>query len=96
MYQLQERYQKEVRDQLMKDFQLSNVMQVPRVQKVVVNVGVGSETQNDSKALDAAVSDMTIITGQKPVIAKARKSIANFKLREKGYMKIVSLAPEVI
>jgi large subunit ribosomal protein L5 len=82
MYQLQERYQKEVRDQLMKDFELRNVMQVPRVEKVVVNVGVGSETQNDSKALDAAVSDMTIITGQKPIIAKARKSIANFKLRE--------------
>lgn len=82
MYQLQERYQKEVRDQLMKDFELKNVMQVPRVEKVVVNVGVGSETQNDSKALDAAVSDMTIITGQKPIIAKARKSIANFKLRE--------------
>jgi large subunit ribosomal protein L5 len=82
MYQLQERYQKEVRDQLMKDFELQNVMQVPRVEKVVVNVGVGSETQSDSKALDAAVSDMTIITGQKPIIAKARKSIANFKLRE--------------
>ncbi len=82
MYQLQERYQKEVRDQLMKDFELANVMQVPRVEKVVVNVGVGSETQSDSKALDAAVSDMTIITGQKPIIAKARKSIANFKLRE--------------
>jgi large subunit ribosomal protein L5 len=57
-------------------------MQVPRLEKVVVNIGVGSETQNDSKALDAAVNDMTIITGQKPVIAKARKSIANFKLRE--------------
>ena len=82
MYQLQEKYQKEVREQLMKDFELRNVMQVPRVEKVVVNVGVGSETQTDSKALDAAVSDMTIITGQKPIIAKARKSIANFKLRE--------------
>jgi large subunit ribosomal protein L5 len=57
-------------------------MQVPRLEKVVVNVGVGSETQNDSKALDAAVGDLTIITGQKPIISKARKSIANFKLRE--------------
>jgi large subunit ribosomal protein L5 len=82
MYNLQERYQKEVRPQLMKDFSLQNVMQVPRVSKIVVNVGVGSETQTDSKALDAAVSDITIITGQKPVVAKARKSIANFKLRE--------------
>jgi len=82
MYKLQERYQSEVRSQLMKDFELKNVMQVPRLEKVVVNIGVGSETQNDSKALDAAVNDMTIITGQKPIVAKARKSIANFKLRE--------------
>ena len=82
MYKLQERYQSEVREQLMREFELQNVMQVPRLEKVVVNVGVGSETQTDSKALDAAVGDLTIITGQKPVVAKARKSIANFKLRE--------------
>jgi len=82
MYLLQERYQSEVAPQLQREFELKNVMQVPRVEKVVVNVGVGSETQTDSKALDAAVNDLTIITGQKPVIAKARKSIANFKLRE--------------
>ena len=82
MYKLQERYQSEVREQLMREFELQNVMQVPRLQKVVVNVGVGSETQNDSKALDSAVGDLTIITGQKPIVAKARKSIANFKLRE--------------
>ena|SRR5688572_24104855 len=82
MYRLQEKYQGEVRDQLMKEFSLRNVMQVPRVEKIVVNVGVGSETQDNSKALDAAVGDLTIITGQKPVVAKARKSISNFKLRE--------------
>ncbi len=82
MYRLQEKYQSEVRDQLMKEFSLRNVMQVPRVEKVVVNIGVGSETQDNSKALDAAVGDLTIITGQKPVVAKARKSISNFKLRE--------------
>jgi len=82
MYQLQERYQSDVAPQLMREFELKNVMQVPRVTKIVVNVGVGSETQTDSKALDAAVNDLTIITGQKPIIAKARKSIANFKLRE--------------
>ena len=82
MYKLQEKYQSEVREQLMKEFSLGNPMQVPRVEKVVVNVGVGSETQDNSKALDAAVGDMTIITGQKPVVAKARKSISNFKLRE--------------
>jgi large subunit ribosomal protein L5 len=82
MYKIQEKYQSEVRDQLMREFELKNVMQVPRVQKIVVNIGVGSETQSDSKALDAAVGDLTTITGQKPIVAKARKSIANFKLRE--------------
>jgi large subunit ribosomal protein L5 len=82
MYNIQDRYQKEVRPQLMREFNLANVMQVPRVQKVVINVGVGSETQDNSKALDAAVGDITIIAGQKPIVAKARKSISNFKLRE--------------
>jgi large subunit ribosomal protein L5 len=82
MYKLQEKYQSEVRAQLMREFELKNVMQVPRVEKIVVNIGVGSETQSDSKALDAAVGDLTTITGQKPIVAKARKSIANFKLRE--------------
>ena len=82
MYSIQERYQDEIRPQLMREFELSNVMQVPRLEKIVVNIGVGSETQDNSKALDAAVGDLAIITGQKPVIAKARKSISNFKLRE--------------
>jgi len=82
MYAIQERYHQEVLPQLMREFELANVMQAPRIQKIVVNVGVGSETVNDSKALDAAVNDLTIITGQKPVVTKARKSIANFKLRE--------------
>jgi large subunit ribosomal protein L5 len=82
MYNIQERYQKEALPQVMREFSLKNIMQAPRIQKVVVNVGVGSETQTDNKALEAAVSDITIITGQKPVVAKARKSIANFKLRE--------------
>ena len=67
---------------LMKDVRIwQNVMQVPRMEKVVVNIGVG-EALDNAKALDAAVGDMTIITGQKPVVTKARKSIANFKLRE--------------
>ncbi len=65
----------------MKALNLDNVMQVPRIMKVVVNIGVG-EALDNAKALDAAVSDLTQITGQKPVITKARKSIANFKLRE--------------
>jgi large subunit ribosomal protein L5 len=60
---------------------VDNVMQVPRISKVVVNIGAG-EALDNAKILDAAVSDMTLITGQKPVITKARKSIANFKLRE--------------
>jgi large subunit ribosomal protein L5 len=82
MHRIQERYRNEVVPQLMRDFSFTNVMEVPRIKKVVVNIGVGSETLTDTKALDAAVGDMTLIAGQKPVIAKARKSIANFKLRE--------------
>ena len=82
MYRIQERYQKEAVPQLMREFAFKNVMEVPRIKKIVVNVGVGSEAAENAKAIDAAVNDMTIITGQKPVVAKARKSIANFKLRE--------------
>lgn len=78
---LKERYTNEVVPALMKSLNLDNIMQVPRLQKVVVNVGVG-EALDNSKALDAAVGDITQITGQKPVVTKARKSIANFKLRE--------------
>jgi len=78
---LKERYQKEVVPALMKSLNLENVMQVPRVEKVVVNIGLG-EALDNPKALDAAVSDVTQITGQKPVVTKARVSIANFKLRE--------------
>jgi large subunit ribosomal protein L5 len=78
---LQERYREEVAPALYKELNLENVMQVPRISKVVVNIGVG-EALDNAKALDAAVGDMIKITGQKPVITKARKSIANFKLRE--------------
>jgi len=78
---LRERFKQEVAPALMKALNLTNVMQVPKLQKVVVNIGVG-EALDNAKALDAAVEDMTKITGQKPVITKARKSIANFKLRE--------------
>jgi large subunit ribosomal protein L5 len=81
MNRMQERYKKEIIPALMKSLNLENVMQVPRVQKVVVNIGLG-EAMDNPKALEAAVTDMTAITGQKPVITKARKSIANFKLRE--------------
>jgi large subunit ribosomal protein L5 len=78
---MHERYQKEVAPALFKAFSFKNTMQVPRIEKVVVNIGVG-EALDNPKALEAAVSDLTIITGQKPVTTKARKSIANFKLRE--------------
>jgi large subunit ribosomal protein L5 len=78
---LKERYETEIAPALMKALNLDNVMQVPRIKKIVVNIGVGEALEN-AKALDAAVGDMTQITGQKPVITKARLSIANFKLRE--------------
>jgi large subunit ribosomal protein L5 len=78
---MQELYNKEVVPALRKSFEFKNIMQVPRIEKVVVNIGVG-EALDNPKALEAAVSDLTIITGQKPVMNKARKSIANFKLRE--------------
>jgi len=78
---MQEQYQKEVAPALFKEFDFKNVMQVPRVEKVVVNIGLG-EAMADPKALDAAISDLIQITGQRPVTTKARKSIAAFKLRE--------------
>ena len=80
-HHLKERFEKEILPTLMKEFNLENPMMVPKVEKIVVNVGVGEAIDN-AKALDAAVGDMTIITGQQPVVTKARKSIANFKLRE--------------
>jgi len=78
---MRERYQEEIVPALMKSLNLTNTMQAPRITKVVVNVGMG-EALDNAKSLDAAVSDIVLITGQKPVITKARKSIANFKLRE--------------
>lgn len=81
MNRMQERYNKEVAPALLKSFGFKNVMQVPRLEKIVVNIGLG-EALDNPKALEAAVTDLTSITGQKPVQTKARKSIANFKLRE--------------
>lgn len=78
---LKERYQSEVVPALLKDLDLGNVMRVPNVQKIVLNIGLG-EAMDNPKALDAASADLVAITGQKPVITKARVSIANFKLRE--------------
>jgi large subunit ribosomal protein L5 len=77
---LRERYRTEIQPGLMKEMGYKNPMEVPRLEKVVVNVGLGEAVQN-VKALDAAVEDLTAITGQKPVVTRARKAIANFKLR---------------
>jgi len=81
MNRLQEKYQKNVKSLLMKQFNYASVMQTPKVEKIIVNVGVG-DAINNSKALDDAVEELSIITGQKPIVTKAKKSIANFKLRE--------------
>ena len=78
---LKEKYQNDVVPALMQEFSYSTVMQVPRLEKVVLNIGLGEALQNN-KALDAAVGDLTAISGQKPVITKAKKSIAAFKLRQ--------------
>ena len=81
MSSLKEIYNNEIAPKLMKELNLTNVMQVPRLNKITINMGVG-EAIGDKKTLESAVSDMTLISGQKPVITKARKSIAGFKVRE--------------
>ena len=81
MNRLREKYESAVRHSLIEKFNYSSVMEAPKVTKIVVNMGVGDAITN-SKALDDAVSEMTQLTGQKPVVTKAKKSIANFKLRE--------------
>lgn len=81
MARLFEQYKQEITPKLMEQFAYKNVMQVPKVDKIIINIGVGEAIQNP-KALDGAVNDLMIITGQKPVITKAKKSIAGFKLRE--------------
>ena len=71
----------EVAPALMDEFKYDNVMQIPRLEKVVINIGLG-EAKDNPKALESAINDLTLISGQKPIVTKARKSIANFKLRE--------------
>ena len=78
---LKQRFRDEIAPALMREFSYGNAMQVPRVKKVVVNIGLGEATQ-DAKALDSAARDLAIITGQKAVITRAKRSIANFKVRE--------------
>lgn len=81
MARLQTKYQNDVIPAMMREFGYRNPMQVPRLEKITLNVGVGEATQN-IKAIDAAVAEVTSITGQKPVVTRAKKAIANFKLRE--------------
>jgi large subunit ribosomal protein L5 len=81
MNRMKEIYKKEVVPSLMKTLDLSNVMQAPRIEKVVLNIGLG-ETNENPKAMEAATRDLETITGQRPIVTKAKKSIANFKLRE--------------
>ncbi len=81
MPNLKTKYQQEVAPALMAKFGYKSTMQIPRLEKIVVNVGCG-EARDNSKVLEAVVNDLTAITGQKPIITKARKSVANFKLRE--------------
>ena len=81
MSRLNEKYTSEIRQALQEKFQYKNVMEIPKLEKVVINIGVGDAVGN-AKALEAAVNDLTIIAGQRPVITKAKKSIANFKVRE--------------
>ena len=91
---MKERYQQEMVGALMRDLNLKNPMEVPKVEKVVLNIGMGEALQN-GKAMDAAVGDLTAIAGQKPVVTRARKSIANFKLREgQGIGAMVTLRGE--
>ena len=81
MNRLKERYQNEIVKSLMEKYSYQSVMQVPKIEKIVLNIGVGDATTN-AKALDDAVAELTMIAGQKPVVTKAKKSIAGFKLRE--------------
>jgi len=81
MSRVQEKYNKEVRDELKKELKKPNLMMVPKLEKIVVNSGVGEATQN-IKLLDKVIEELTVITGQKPSTRKARKSIATFRLRE--------------
>ncbi len=81
MSNFKEKYNKEIIPELMKEFKYTSVMQVPKLEKIIVNIGAG-EGSKDEKFITAAVNDLTKITGQKPVVTKARKSIAGFKIRE--------------
>lgn len=81
MLRLKEKYEKEIAPAMMERFKYKSVMQIPKLEKIVINMGLG-EAKDNSKAVDSAMGDLTLITGQKPVVTKAKKSIAAFKIRE--------------
>ena len=81
MSRLKDPYNSQIKNDLREKFNYKNVMEIPKLEKIVINIGVGEAVTN-SKALDAAVNDLTAIAGQKPIITRAKKSIANFKIRE--------------
>ena len=81
MARLKEKYVSEVAPALMKKFEYKSAMQIPKIEKVVINIGLG-EAKDNAKVIDSAAADLMLITGQKPVVTKARKSVANFKIRE--------------
>ena len=89
MARLKEMYTKEVAPALMKKFEYKSVMQIPKLDKIVINVGCG-EAKDNAKVVDSIISDLSIITGQKPVICKAKKAVANFKLRE-GMVRFIGV-----
>ena len=81
MSRLHEQYSNQIKDAMMKKFEYANVMQIPKLDKVVINVGCGADKDN-KKVIDAIMTDLAAITGQKPIVCKAKKSVANFKIRE--------------
>ena len=81
MSRLHEQYSNQIKDAMMKKFEYSNIMQVPKLEKIVINMGVG-EAKDNAKLLESAVADLEKIAGQKAVVTRAKKSVANFKLRE--------------
>jgi large subunit ribosomal protein L5 len=81
MTRLQEKYQKEIIPAMIEKFGYKNIMEVPKLEKIVINMGVG-EAKENQKVLESAISDLTLIAGQKPILTRAKKSVANFKIRE--------------
>lgn len=81
MNRLREKYENQIKDELMKEFNYKSTMQIPKIEKIVVNIGVGDAVSN-AKLLEESVAELELITGQKPVVTKSKKSIAGFKLRE--------------